>query len=603
MTVGELRRAVRSVSRAELGKRTCGALRRRKLNVVFRSQAPLVLQFLLADLEGRLLWRSACTFLVLEPPLSSERRRRGRTRLLHVLNRWWDSVVLFVPAALALVAGTVAFFVARSLVVALVLCVVSMLWVSGLMFISLFWQGTSLIRALLPSTARVTRDAAEGLKADSWSIAVCHVERPADVKELLRDALERVDDLAADFDAEHRVLVCPPEAITTSETAAAVRESRRARSLGVHGWDLLLISEPGRRAPVRRPPEFVGGAVLLLVTSLVMVLVLAQFVTDWEEQACLTACTGGLTRYPEAVFWVLRHFLVVGIPGAQPATFLSKSVALLMPFLFAVVLLNVVRVVRAGVRRAREERTALLNRIDQATTTSTVLVLVANRVEHEEVLASVGTEVERKRLEHNTVFDLGVISRAHLLVARTGQGTDGSDAATLTTETLIREYSPDYVLMVGICYGLRKGRQQIGDVVVSERLLGLNWRKETDDRPILRGPMVKAPPRILDRCHAAAYDWKGGAPDFGLLLSESVLVDSKAYRARLLELAPDALGGETEMAGVYGACERHKVDWIAIKAISDWGMGKTDGRQREAARNAADFMAHLVKTGGLDPLD
>ncbi|MFH8281623.1 hypothetical protein [Streptomyces antibioticus] len=38
-----------------------------------------------------------------------------------------------------------------------------------------------------------------------------------------------------------------------------------------------------------------------------------------------------------------------------------------------------------------------------------------------------------------------------------------------------------------------------------------------------------------------------------------------------------------------------------VKAVSDWGAGKTDAVQAAAARNAADFVVRMVSEGALDP--
>lgn len=57
-----------------------------------------------------------------------------------------------------------------------------------------------------------------------------------------------------------------------------------------------------------------------------------------------------------------------------------------------------------------------------------------------------------------------------------------------------------------------------------------------------------------------------------------------------------------EGAGLYAAAQRHKTDWILIKAITDWADGKKSagepGHQQMAARNAAAFALHVIEQGG-----
>jgi hypothetical protein len=87
-----------------------------------------------------------------------------------------------------------------------------------------------------------------------------------------------------------------------------------------------------------------------------------------------------------------------------------------------------------------------------------------------------------------------------------------------------------------------------------------------------------------------------------LVLSGEKLIDHPEFRKRLLERAPEAIGGEMEGAGLYAAAHQHHVDWILVKAISDWADGKKaqhkDENQALAARNAAEFVFYVLSQGG-----
>lgn len=68
----------------------------------------------------------------------------------------------------------------------------------------------------------------------------------------------------------------------------------------------------------------------------------------------------------------------------------------------------------------------------------------------------------------------------------------------------------------------------------------------------------------------------------------------------LREEFPDAIGGEMEGSGAYEAATLdNKPDWIVVKAISDWGYEKTNAKQPLAARNAAEFVIHVIASGAL----
>jgi nucleoside phosphorylase len=104
---------------------------------------------------------------------------------------------------------------------------------------------------------------------------------------------------------------------------------------------------------------------------------------------------------------------------------------------------------------------------------------------------------------------------------------------------------------------------------------------------------------LLDRFRSGDLDWQGPARHFGLILSGEVLVNDLEYCKKLLSEEPEAIGGEMEGAGLYAATRDAKVDWIVVKAICDWADGNKDYEaQPMAAKNAAEFVRHVVELGG-----
>ncbi|MEV4416702.1 hypothetical protein [Catellatospora sp. NPDC049609] len=239
---------------------------------------------------------------------------------------------------------------------------------------------------------------------------------------------------------------------------------------------------------------------------------------------------------------------------------------------------------------------------------STVLLIVAADVERRAAVAAIttltGTPPRPGRSRNQTWFTLGRVSATEVVIAQVGQGTETPDSAIGVME-LVDAVRPDAVILLGICYGLRdEGRrpQRLGDVIVASQLILVAHRKVADT-VILRGGAVHPSPVVLDRCRAALTGWDDDIPvHLGPMVSESVLVDSAGYRERLKELCPEAVGGEMEGASVYAAAIRNDVKWGVVKAICDWGHGKNDDHQEVAAANAAAFTAHLIGTGGLDPV-
>jgi nucleoside phosphorylase len=169
-----------------------------------------------------------------------------------------------------------------------------------------------------------------------------------------------------------------------------------------------------------------------------------------------------------------------------------------------------------------------------------------------------------------------------------------------TARAAIGHCHPDVVILTGIGYGLRPDKgQQVGDVVVAQRIQNVDHTKVTDDGVIYRGVNAGPSPGLLQSFQARA-SWTGAPVHVGTVLSWNTLVNSERTVDRLRRDFPDAVAGEMEGAGVYEAAMLDgKPDWIVVKAISDWGHGKTDGDQPLAARNAAGFVLHVIASGAL----
>ncbi len=248
---------------------------------------------------------------------------------------------------------------------------------------------------------------------------------------------------------------------------------------------------------------------------------------------------------------------------------------------------------------------------------SRTLVVVVADVERDAVLARVsganGAVSQRRYLASHTVYELGPISATEVLLAQIGQGTVTPDSGAAAATELIQQLRPDHVILTGICYGLKEDnrhwQQRLGDVVVASELRLIGHHRvsqvagQSELRHWSRGGAVHPSPMLLDRFRSAALDWDRRVPvHIGPFVSESVLVDSFDYRERLRAEHPEALAGEMEGSGVYAAALRGKVDWALVKAISDWGYRREYAAHPMAADNAASFLVHMMRVGGLDPV-
>ncbi|GAA1636666.1 hypothetical protein [Actinoplanes couchii] len=580
---------------------------------IHRSRPPLGLLLYAAARDGRLVWRSADEFALLEPPIARGREwagsDAGRTWSGR-LDRWWDHLVFGVPPVLLLVLSVPTSFVPQvGKLLALLLVGVALLYISGQMTVG-----------LIPRTLRRMRgtpdDSARGLH---WTVVLAHLTDPAKADRLLRVALERSQQLTRanirpDVAEGTHALMCLERAITTAEARKAVSVAPSATGSGPDRPGVYVVLDGGGFQPpdpgAHRPISFIP--VLLAGTALV-VGVVAQLTADAEAAACAAArdCAAHPATWIDAVTWLINR-MFLDDAGLAPATRQARIFGWLMPPLALVVLLCLAV---AGWRQAstfkkRQERTD----IHLSTTINRrirVLVLTVLDVERDAVISAVtavnGRQPEPDTMNGYPVFRLGRLGDqdTEVLVAQSAQGTATPAAMTLTAERLIPVVNPDYVILAGICFGLWSrqwdgGKQEIGDVVVSEYVQNIDHQKVTDRGTIWRGERVQASTPLYLALKAATYGWTGRPVHFGTVLSGNTLVSSAKLRAKLRRQFPEASAGEMELTGVYVTTAGRRSGWIMVKGISDWGTGElTDDTRREASGAAAAFIVRALTFGAL----
>jgi nucleoside phosphorylase len=217
-----------------------------------------------------------------------------------------------------------------------------------------------------------------------------------------------------------------------------------------------------------------------------------------------------------------------------------------------------------------------------------------------------GTSPPRRTIGSLVYYDLGEHGGATVwLVRTTSTGTIGPGGSTLTVLQGIDALDPYWVVMVGIAFGVDETQQSIGDVLVASRLQTYELQRvgtTNEGRLVLGNRNVNVPPSqaLLARLMSAELD-VALTVSHGVMLTGEKLVDNLDFRASLLVLAQEAVGGEMEAAGVWASAELRKRDWGIVKAICDWGDGKKGddkaARQATAAVNSAAFVAHAARQG------
>lgn len=226
-----------------------------------------------------------------------------------------------------------------------------------------------------------------------------------------------------------------------------------------------------------------------------------------------------------------------------------------------------------------------------------VLIVAATKVESKAVLDAfaelTGQPARIVTANRRTYRDLGAVGGTRVFLALTEMGSGGLGASQQAVQKGIAALHPGAVLLVGIAFGVDQKKQHIGDILVSQQLQLYDLQRVGKDQIVLRGDKPHASPRLIDYFRHADLDWDESKAkiEFGLILSGEKLVDNLDYREQLQRLAPEALGGEMEGAGLYVACQDAKVDWIVVKAICDWADGHKaedkDARQRWRRARAA----------------
>jgi nucleoside phosphorylase len=581
---------------------------------IHRARPPLALLLYAAARDGRLVWRTAGEFAVLEPPIARmpdwAASEAGRTWLAR-LDRWWEMVVyLGVPFVLMVLAVPIAFVPVVGLAAAAVLILLAVAFVVAQMTLGL-------LRSL--RHFRVSPD--DSARGFHWTMTLCHVTDPAHVDRLLRAALDRSRELAAAHvrpdvaDGSH-VMMCLERGITApaareaAATAPSVVRADPDRSgvLVVRDGNLFRPPDPDAQRPIRAVP-------LILAAFVVMVAVEAMFVADAEMSACRAVqdCAGRPATWLDALFWLLSR-TVFQDHDLVAATWFAQWLGFVMP---PVGLVVVTSLVVAGRRHARYIRRRRDLRYQHLRTTFDgsirVLVLVVLDVERDAIIRAAadagGPRAQPDTASEHAIFRLGRLGKVELLLAQATQGTVTPSSMMLTANDLIEELRPDYVVLAGICFGLWSreldgGDQDLGDVVVSEYVQNVDHRRITTEhgveRTLWRGERVQATRALLTAFRAATHEWTGPRINVGTVLSANVLSDSAVFRADLRREFPEASAGEMELTGLYAAAANHRCGWIMAKGISDWGTGGlTDETRRAAAEAAAAFIIRAITSPAL----
>ncbi|WMJ70470.1 hypothetical protein [Stenotrophomonas sp. 24(2023)] len=241
------------------------------------------------------------------------------------------------------------------------------------------------------------------------------------------------------------------------------------------------------------------------------------------------------------------------------------------------------------------------------TTPSTRLLIITvtdveSRALRDALVQATGQEAVPLRIDNFTYRDFGMLGDFQVFHQISGMGSGGLDGSQESIRRSIEAIKPDAVLMVGIAFGTDRKKQPIGTLLVSGQIQSYELQRINNDGSIrLRGDKATASPAMLNWVQHAQLCWPQEAAKLkiGLILSGEKLIDNLDYRDAILAMAPEAIGGEMEGAGLYVAGRNANVQWLLVKAVCDWADGKKSTNktqnQQQAAESAAAFTVHLLR--------
>lgn len=253
-----------------------------------------------------------------------------------------------------------------------------------------------------------------------------------------------------------------------------------------------------------------------------------------------------------------------------------------------------------------------------------VLVLTANKYEEGILIHGLVDEAKQKldffiiNGHGYHVCNINNYTIVHVHAERTG---DEYTRRALNFATNI--FTPNIIILLGICYGMDDSKNQLGDVFISNRLktYRINFRdSEKDDNTdyeaeeefnqspnsglmnIIRTVLsYRQMYSILKKTDGSIFSIKW---ENGIILSSNCLMSSKQVKQKVIQafgyVKPKPLGGEMEGGGLLKSkiIEEQGFDkWFIMKSICDWGEKKNllhdDPKISEQMKNKLQAMAMI----------
>ena len=229
-----------------------------------------------------------------------------------------------------------------------------------------------------------------------------------------------------------------------------------------------------------------------------------------------------------------------------------------------------------------------------------ILIITANKVEEAVFLFEL-CQFTSKKISYYEVEDVDfhvAYINEYAIIHKHSGGT-GEEPTRVNLNDATRIFTPTYLILLGVCYGIDNINYSIGNVIISNSVWGykINFRdSETEDVSYdVDIEYTESPSRtLIDRIsrrfscmRVKNHSFSTSIRDeivkvyIGKYISANCLMSSKKVKRAVIDSInkskPKALAGEMEACSIFKSnffIQNPFNNWLVIKSICDWGEGK-----------------------------
>lgn len=280
--------------------------------------------------------------------------------------------------------------------------------------------------------------------------------------------------------------------------------------------------------------------------------------------------------------------------------------------------------------------------LNQAVNGNAILVITANPIEKGVFLRRL-SEVTKQKLNsfflHKHVYQIVPLANNTIVHVHADGIGDELTRRAINAAYKVFKNKIQYIVLLGICYGIDSSKQSLGQVILSNKVIGyrINFRDDSASDEIkfeTNREFDEAPENTwlytLQTC-LSYYQFKNNIlhclndniinVDLGFYLSSNSLMSSRKVKHEVVNsvgaMRPRPSGGEMEGCGIFKTnifeeTDEHFKKWIIIKGICDWGEAKNllnsnkkindkkkDSIQAYAMTNVVEMFIQLLNVDGI----